>query len=163
MHRLTVLIILLGVAPLLCSAEIPDGGSFDNSLGMRMIRIEAGQFWMGSERGVWDERPVREVTISRPFYLGATEVTNTQYEQFDPGHRRLRGKLGYSKDDDEAVVFVSWEDAVAFCNWLSRKEDRPYRLPTEAEWEYSCRAGTTTRYFTGRDLPKAFQKNVKNS
>jgi len=163
MHRLTVLIVLLGAASLLCSAEIPDGGSFDNSVGIRMIRIEAGQFRMGSERGAWDERPVHGATISRPFYLGATEVTNIQYEQFDPSHRQLRGKLGYSQDDGEAVVFVSWEDAVAFCNWLSRTEGRPYRLPTEAEWEYSCRAGTTTPYFTGSELPQAFQKNAENS
>jgi len=163
MHRLTALVVVVETASALWSTEIPDGGTFVNSLGIRMLRVEAGRFRMGSEDGAWDERPVREVTISQPFYLGATELTNAQYEQFDLEHRRLRGKLGYSKDDDEAVVFISWEDAVAFCNWLSRKENRLYRLPTEAEWEYACRAGTTTAYSTGNELPEAYHKNVENS
>jgi formylglycine-generating enzyme required for sulfatase activity len=115
---------------------------------------------MGSADGDWDERPTHEVTISQPFLMGVTEVTNAQYEQFDPQHKQLRGKLGFSKEDDEAVVFVSWAEAAAFCKWLSEKEGQPYRLPTEAEWEYACRAGTTTRYHTGETLPEPFQKNV---
>ncbi len=131
-----------------------------NSLGMTLVRIQPGAFLMGSADGDWDERPTREVTIRRPFWMGATEVTNVQYERFDPKHKPLRGKLGFSKEDDEAVVFVSWEQAVAFCKWLSEKEKKPYRLPTEAEWEYACRAGTTTRYHTGDTLPEPFQKNV---
>jgi formylglycine-generating enzyme len=163
MQRLAASIVVLTVCSLLRADAMPDGKMFTNSLGMEMVRIEAGQFRMGSEDGEWDERPVRAVTISRPFYLGATEVTNAQYERFDPGHRELRGKLGFSKEDDEAVVFVSWEQAMAFCQWLSEKEGRPYRLPTEAEWEYACRAGTTTPYWTGRELPQTFHKNVRNS
>jgi hypothetical protein len=119
---------------------------------------------MGQENGGdFDERPVHRVTIAKPFYMGATEVTNAQYEQFDPAHRQLRGKLGFSKEDDEAVIFVSWHEATRFCEWLSNKEGKPYRLPTEAEWEYACRAGTTTAYYTGETLPKEFQKNVKVS
>jgi len=140
-----------------------DGKTLVNSLGMKMVPIEPGQFLMGSEDGDWDERPVHAVTISRPFHMSATEVTNGQFEQFDPDHRRLRGKLGFSKADDEAVVFVSWHEAVAFCKWLSEKEGKPYRLPTEAEWEYACRAGTTAAYHAGDTLPKAFHKNVRNS
>ena len=127
--------------------------TFTNSLGMQMVRIEAGSFVMGAEQGGWDERPLHQVTISRPFHVSATEVTNAQFEQFDAGHRQLRGKLGFSTADDEAVVFVSWHEAVAFCQWLSEKEGQPYRLPTEAEWEYTCRAGTTTRFSTGETLP----------
>jgi len=128
-----------------------------NCLGMELVRIESGSFMMGrQDSGDWDEVPVHEVTITRPFYMGATEVTNVQYEQFDPGHRTLRGKKGFSKDDDEAVVFVSWHDAVKFCEWLTEKEGRPYRLPTEAEWEYACRAGTTTPYHTGDTLPDQY-------
>jgi formylglycine-generating enzyme required for sulfatase activity len=134
--------------------------SFTNSLGMNMIRIEPGSFTMGSEDGDWDERPAREVTISQPFFMSTTEVTNAQHEKFDPQHKQFRGKLGFSKADDEAVVFVSWNDAVAFCRWLSDKESKPYRLPTEAEWEYACRAGTTTAYHTGKSLPQPFYKNV---
>ncbi len=89
----------------------------------QMVRVEAGSFTMGSRQDNWDERPVHRVTISQPFFMAATEVTNRQYEQFDPAHRALRGKLGYSKEDDEAVIFVSWDEAAAFCAWLSQQEE----------------------------------------
>ena len=149
MRTLTEMIVVVCVAAALLGAEVPTEKNLTNSLGMTMVRVEPGGFALGSEKGQWDERPVHKVRIARPFYLGVTEVTNAQYEQFDPGHRRWRGKLGYSTADDEAVVFVSWEDAVAFCRWLSNKEGRPYRLPTEAEWEYACRAGTSTPMWYG--------------
>ena len=163
MQRLTGLIVLCCAAAALAGAQMPTEKTFMNSVGMTMVRVEPGRFLMGSDGGDWDERPVHEVTISVPFYLGATEVTNAQYERFDPGHKQLRGKLGYSQADDEAVVFVSWEEALAFCRWLSEKENRPYHLPTEAQWEYACRAGTMTPYSTGDTLPEVFHKNVKNS
>jgi len=138
--------------------------TFVNSLGMKFVRIEAGSFLMGQkEGGDWDERSVHRVAITGPFWMAVTEVTNAQYEQFDCDHHKHRGKLGFSKQDDEAVVFVSWHDAVKFCEWLSKKEDKPYRLPTEAEWEYGCRAGTTTAYHTGNSLPKEFHENARIS
>ncbi len=153
--------------------------SFTNSLGMKMVRIPAGTFSMGSVEGAestlsgrsdgpdrhaqWDETPVHKVTISRPFFMAATEVTNAQYEQFAPDHKHLRGLGGMSSGDDEAVIHVSWNDAVKFCTWLGKKEGKPYRLPTEAEWEYACRAGTTTPYCTGETLPEPFHKNVGTS
>ncbi|MBI4875915.1 MAG: SUMF1/EgtB/PvdO family nonheme iron enzyme, partial [Acidobacteria bacterium] len=135
-----------------------------NSIGMGLMRVPAGSFRMGEanrlpddllfplsypagtaleyfRHGDYDERPVHTVTIRRDFFLGAREATNAQYELFDPAHRALRGKNGYSKQDGEAVVFVSWEQARAFCAWLARKEGLPYRLPTEAEWEYAARTG----------------------
>lgn len=127
-----------------------------NSLGMRMVRIDPGTFEMGSQAGDADEQPVHRVDISTSFWMAATQVTNVQYEQFDPGHRALRGKRGLSAEDDEAVVFVSWHDATAFCRWLSEREGAPYRLPTEAEWEYACRAGTQTTYHTGDTLPRVY-------
>jgi formylglycine-generating enzyme required for sulfatase activity len=156
-HTLAWALATLLAMPLLRSVG---DDSINNSLGMTMVRIEPGSFEMGSAGGDWDERPVHEVTISRSFVMSATEVTNAQYEQFDPDHRQLRGKLGFSKEDGEAVVFVSWEQATAFCKWLGDKEGKPYRLPTEAEWEYACRAGSTTPFHTGDALPEPFHKNV---
>ena len=161
-----------------------------NSLGMQFVRIESGTFRMGIGKtplpseltdntsqqqsrkpdqrpylrnGDFDEHPSHMVTITQPFQISSYQVTNIQYEQFDPTHRELRGKLGFSQEDDEAVVFISWYDAVNFCQWLSEKEGVTYRLPTEAEWEYACRAGTTTYYHTGDSLPAEFYKNANDS
>lgn len=149
--------------PVLAGGPGPSPGSFTNSLGMKMIRVEAGRFRMGSETGEVDERPVHTVRLTQPFWMAATEVSNLQYEQFDPSHKALRGKRGISKDDDEAVVFVSWEEARRFCTWLSQKEGRAYSLPTEAEWEYACRAGTTGAYSTGDMLPANYWKAQEQS
>lgn len=126
-----------------------------------LVEIPAGSFYMGGtgEGEDYDEAPVHKVTISHPFRMGQTEVTNAQYEAFRPEHRNLRGTDGLSSKDDEAVVYVSYDDAVAFCEWLSQKEGRNYRLPTEAEWEYACRAGSYYPFYTGDDLPGIFLKN----
>jgi formylglycine-generating enzyme required for sulfatase activity len=78
---------------------------------MKFVRIRPGSFMMGQEEdGDWDERPVHKVNITKSFAISATEVTNAQYEQFDPEHRELRGKLGFSERGNEAVVFVSWHE-----------------------------------------------------
>ncbi len=171
-------LLMLSVPACLWPASMPKDKTHTNSIGMRLERIAPGTFRMGFDggplsaevagqswqrNGDWDERPAHEVTITTPFYMGAFEVTNAQYEQFDPEHRKLRGKLGLSAGDDEAVVFVSWHDAGRFCEWLSRKEGLPYRLPTEAEWEYACRAGTRTHFFTGDTLPAVYLKNATRS
>ncbi|MHC4575410.1 MAG: SUMF1/EgtB/PvdO family nonheme iron enzyme, partial [Planctomycetota bacterium] len=132
--------------------------TFVNSVGMFFVGVEPGSFVMGSEQGDFDEKPVHNVTISQGFYMSKYEVTNAQYEQFDPDHA-LVDHRGFSHEPDEAVIFVSWEHANAFCDWLSQQEGQPYRLPTEAEWEFACRAGTTTRYHTGDTLPAEYQKN----
>ena len=129
---------------------------YNNSLGMRMVSIPSGSFQMGDTSGDPDEHPIRQVRISKTFRLAATEVTNAQFEQFKPEHRLLRGMQHTSYRDDDPVVFVSWQDAVDFCRWLSKKERKNYRLPTEAEWEYAARAGTTTRYSTGDTLPSTY-------
>ena len=140
------------------------GRTVTNSIGMTLAPIPPGEFLMGQANGgSWDERPVHRVRIGRGFRMSVTEVTNAQYERFDPAHRKLRGKLGFAKGDDEAVVFVSYDEATAFCRWLTKTEGHPYRLPTEAEWEYACRAGTTTPYATGKTLPAAHQKNPRVS
>jgi sulfatase modifying factor 1 len=164
-------ILLIFLATVLCPLDgtaalnsAQDSGTFVNSVGMKFVRIQPGQFMMGQEKGGdWDERPVHKVQITQSFAISATEVTNAQYEQFDPEHRELRGKLGFSERGDEAVVFVSWNEAAEFCKWLSEKEGKPYRLPTEAEWEYACRAGTDTLYNTGDTLPSEFYKNARMS
>jgi formylglycine-generating enzyme required for sulfatase activity len=125
-----------------------------------------------------DERPRHQVRITRSFHLGAHEVTVSQFRRFvsetgyetdseqgtefvgafgyDPQTGALGESaeyswqsVGFDQTDDHPVVNVSWNDAVAFCEWLTRKEGRPYRLPTEAEWEYGCRSGTATAYFHG--------------
>jgi formylglycine-generating enzyme required for sulfatase activity len=122
------------------------GESFTNLIGMEFVRIDPGTFTMGSYDGDPDEEPVHQVTISDAFYMSVTEVTNAQYEQFDPGHGAYRVVQTYnngqtvhmSSGDDEAVIYVSWEDATDFCQWLSDLEGWPYRLATEAEWEYAC-------------------------
>ena len=127
--------------------KAPDRSEATTSTGIRLQRIDAGSFLMGNDRrlpdallsptcfryGDFDERPVHRVTITKPFRMAECQVTNAQYEIFDPAHRELRGKLGFSRDDDEAVVFVSWHDAVAYCRWVSEREGATFRLPTEAE------------------------------
>ncbi|MHC4526941.1 MAG: SUMF1/EgtB/PvdO family nonheme iron enzyme, partial [Planctomycetota bacterium] len=141
-------------------AEMPTTKEFTNSIGMKFVHIEPGSFMMGSvEGGDFDERPVHKVNITRPFYMAVTEVTNAQYEQFDLEHRQFRGKHDLSTAYDQAAIYVSWNEAVEFCEWLVRKEGLPYRLPTEAEWEYACRAGTTTNYYMGDKLPEVYHKS----
>jgi sulfatase modifying factor 1 len=169
--------------------KMPTEKTFKNFIGMEFVRIEPGTFTMGFEggdlsdeilsatehagrdiklsvfgkKGDYDEHPAHKVTITKPFYIGVREVTNNEYEMFDALHMHLRGKQGFSIDDNEAVVSVSWNEARAFCDWLSEIDGLPYRLPTEAEWEYACRAGTTARFSTGDSLPGEFIKNPDNS
>jgi formylglycine-generating enzyme required for sulfatase activity/serine/threonine protein kinase len=152
-----------------------------NSLGMQMVLIPKGKFTMGSPRDeagrFENEEDAHEVEITRPFYLGKYEVTRGEFAAFvkATGYRteaEKDGKGGWGLDskrswlqkpeftwrktsweqtDQHPVVNVSWNDAVAFCDWLSKKEGKKYRLPTEAEWEYACRAGTKTRFYSGDD------------
>ena len=94
------------------------------------------------------------------FKISVCEITNAQYEQFCPQHKELRGsEFGLSTEDNEAVAYVSWHDASDYCRWLSKKTGRNFRLPTEAEWEYACRAGTETPYYTGDTLPRGVWRN----
>lgn len=150
-----------------------------NSLGMRLVLIPPGNFTMGQDgpaadyrmfkhperfdEADWDERPAHRVTITTTFHLAATEVTNEQYEQFDPSRREKRRRARLSREDNEPVINVSWHDASKFCEWLSHKEGREYRLPTEAEWEYACRAGTTTLFHAGDALAPATHKWLSNT
>ena len=94
---------------------------------IRFAEIPAGSFYMGSggPGADYDEAPIHKVFISRPFRMSVTEITNAQYEAFDPSHRALRGKQGFSSGDDEAVIFVDWHQADAFCRWLSERRAAP--------------------------------------
>ncbi len=131
------------------------------------------------EKGRDEDEAQHEVEITKPFYLGTYTVTLGQFRAFvkDAGYqtaaekdgqggwgynaetKKFEGRKphynwknpGFAQMDDHPVVNVTWNDAVAFCDWLSKKEGKTYRLPTEAEWEYSCRAGTKTRFYSGDD------------
>jgi formylglycine-generating enzyme required for sulfatase activity len=118
-----------------------------NSIGMEFVPIPAGAFMMGSAQGNNDERPSHQVTISRPFYLGKYEVTQAQWEAV-MGSNPSR----FTGQPDRPVEQVSWDDVQAFIRKLNEKEGGTmYRLPTEAEWEYAARAGSTTAYSFGDD------------
>ena len=124
-------------------------GEITNGIDMKLELIPVGEFMMGSpdsdEAADDDEKPQHLVRITKPFYLGVYPVTQEQYE-------KVMGKNpSQFKDPASPVESVSWDDAVEFCKKLSAKEGKTYRLPTEAEWEYACRAGTTTSYSFGDD------------
>src|SRR5262249_27456750 len=134
-----------------------------NAIGMPLVLLSPGRFLMGSPPGEMDrcpdEDPQHPVTITRPFYLGAYPVTQAQYERVmgtNPSSFRPVSGMGLGGPNNR-VEMVSWEDAVQFCQRLSalpaeRAAGRVYRLPTEAEWEYACRAGTTTPFHFGPTL-----------
>jgi len=149
-HRTSVLSVLLACALAGSGSVLKAADPFINSVGVKLIRIESGSSQMGQagdeKQCDWDEQPVHKVTISKPFYMSETEVTIDQFRQFRPGFKPTPGFEPY-------VAGVSWHDAVAFCKWLSDKQRMPYRLPTEAEWEYSCRAGAATAFSSGDKPP----------
>jgi sulfatase modifying factor 1 len=123
-----------------------------NTLGMKFRVIPAGTFLMGSPNGQGseDEHPQHKVTITKCFGLGVHTVTQGQWQKL-MGNTRWKGTIYVKEGSDIAATWVSWDDAVSFCRKLSESEGVRYRLPTEAEWEWSCRAGTTTKYSFGDD------------
>ncbi|MBI4879763.1 MAG: formylglycine-generating enzyme family protein [Planctomycetes bacterium] len=121
---------------------------------MEFVRIEPGEFWMGSpeaEDGRYEnEGPRHRVQITKPFLLGKTEVTQGEWRAV-MGTAPWSGESNVVEGDDYPAMCASWEDANEFCGRLGEKEGVTYRLPTEAEWEYACRAGTETRFSFGDD------------
>lgn len=125
-----------------------------NSIGMTFALIPGGRFDMGPNGSR------HRVTLTKPFYLGVTEVTLGQYRKFRPGHEVPNAAIEFNADDRPAAL-VSWSDTNDFCKWLSSQADeksagRAYSLPSEAQWEWAARAGTTTsRYFGDTDKGQA--------
>ena len=118
---------------------------------LKLVRIPAGRFIMGDPNGAPDETPLTRVSIERDFWIGACEVTNTQYHRFDPDHdsgyftKRFQGPDGPGlslAEAEQPAVRVSWERAMDFCRWLSQQTGIDFTLPTEEQWEYACRAGS---------------------
>ena len=131
----------------------PNSNPLTNSIGMVLLPIPAGTFTMGSpasEKDRDDDETQHQVTLSRPFYMGRTEVTQGQWKKV-MGTEPWKGEDYVQEGDDYPAVYISWDDAVAFCKKLSDMEGRTYRLPTEAEWEYACRGGTKTAFSFGND------------
>ncbi len=158
----------------------PQPSSYVNDVGCKMILIPAGSFTMGARKddpAILDrDKPQHQVTLSKPYYMGETELTQGQWkavmgtEPWKEGYweesialRIFRGGETKKKwiepsrfeGADYPVTHVTWDDAVEFCRRLSEREGRTYRLPTEAEWEYACRAGTVSVYSFGDDTTNA--------
>lgn len=163
------------------SVPLSSESAVTNSVGMQLVRIPIGEFWMGApvgEIGRWDGEHRHRVGITKSFYMGMHEVTIGQFQQFvnatayrteaendktggfgfELSGSPIRGRYdrafnwrsaGYSQTERHPVANLTWNDAHAFLQWLSREESVRYRLPTEAEWEYACRAGSDTAFQNG--------------
>jgi formylglycine-generating enzyme required for sulfatase activity len=133
--------------------------NLSDKVTLNLVRIPAGAFVMGSDKGYLDEAPRRATRIKEAFYLGATEISNEMYNLFDPKHDTryadvhgvLKGGIGVRiNQPNQPVSRVTWQEAMAFCAWLSKKTGETYTLPTEEQWEWACRAGTDTPHFFGK-------------
>ncbi len=158
-------------------------GKMSPSGNIEMALIAAGLFNMGSTNGSLDEKPVHTVSIQRQYFMSKYLITQKQYKELIGSNPSV-----FSGNDNNPVEAVNWFEAVQFCNLLSKKEGlqqcytsqsggaiwdcdftkNGYRLPTEAEWEYACRAGTSTDYYSGstwKDLDRAgwFARNAMQS
>ena len=128
-----------------------------NTIGMKFRRVQPGSFTMGSDKGLENERRVHRVTLTRGFYIGVYEVAQEEWEKV------IGSNPSNFKKPRNPVNNVSWDDAQEFARKLSRKENVTYRLPTEAEWEYACRAGTATEYYCGDKFDGRYAWNKRNS
>jgi|GEM_PF-412250 len=121
----------------------------DGGKGPQMVWIKAGSFQMGSNDGYDREKPVHRVSITQDFGMGRYEVTFAEYDKFaEATDREKPNDRGWGRGN-RPVINVSWHDANAYAEWLTQQTGKTYRLPTEAEWEYVARAGTTTQYWWG--------------
>ncbi len=163
-NKLRTVLIILTLLVTGCSQK---KHQFKNSVGMNFVLIPSGSFSMGSQNkvdakkmggpkyltnGDYDEKPVHKVNISNSFYISVKEVTVKQFQQFRSTYVGVKKYYPFATG-------ISWDDAVAYCKWLSKKEGKNYRLPTEAEWEYACRAGTKSPFYSGDKLPDSASSN----
>ena len=134
------------------SLPLADGISLD------FVLVPAGEFVMGDPQGAADERPLTRVRIPKPFWMSRTEISNEQFAQFDshhdshfePMHAYQFGIHGFPVNQpQQPAVRLSWQESMAFCDWLSARCGRRLTLPTEAQWEYACRAGTSSPFWYG--------------
>ena len=132
----------------------------DDNIAINMIKIPAGTFLMGDVNGYRNEWPQQVININNPFWISTHEITNEQFRAFFPDHdsryyqkRRARhdGRGLTLNENKQPVIRVSWKDAVAFCNQLSEKSGLKISLPTEAQWEYACRAGSASPLYYGEE------------
>ena len=164
----TVRVAFVVAAMLFCAPVFAQGlklKSFTNSIGIELIEIPAGKFTMGSpetEKDRYDHHEAQvSVTLTKSYGLGKTEVTQGQWKSV-MGSEPWDGEDFVKADKECPATHVSWDDATEFCEELTKLEreagklkvDEEYRLPTEAQWEYACRAGTTTAFSFGDDESK---------
>jgi len=137
--------------------DLPTSGT-NAKLSFKLYRIPSGKFVMGSNRWQADERPSSVVEIPKSFWMSELEVSNEIYHLFDPTHdSRFLDKPGKDQTSPgepanlptEPVIRVTWQEAMKFCEWLSEKTGKKFSLPTEAQWEWACRAGTATDLWYG--------------
>ena len=133
------------------------GDVYTNSIAMKLKWIPPGKFLMGSKDRSPDQA-LHEVEITHGYYIGVYEVTLGQFRQFvkQSGYQAKDGDQPWEgsklkQTEDHPVVNVTWNDATAFCAWLSNQENKNYALPTEAQWEYACRAGSAAKFCNGND------------
>lgn len=173
---LALLLLALSSSPSAPAALLPSTQPADltldlgNNATIKLVLIHAGTFMMGSptdEKGRSDnESPQHQVRISKPFYMAVTPLTQKQWKAVMVQFPTASGKF-VQMNDDNAMAMISWADANDFCRRLSAKTKQTVKLPTEAQWEYACRAGSQTRYYFGDDpdlsaLPDHawFDKNI---
>jgi formylglycine-generating enzyme required for sulfatase activity len=141
---------------------------------LEMAYIPAGEFVMGDAGGPSDERPAARVRIDRPFWISRFEITNRQFQQFAPAHDsglQYVGFLHYSLErrgapmngPEQPVVRVSWQQAMDFCRWLSQKIGQRFTLPTEAQWEYACRAGAAGPFACELAKPRVYRPDDQHT
>lgn len=148
LFRLMLFACVMGLAGSLFAGPVET--TFTNTIGMKFVWVPAGTFVMGSpgrERGRGDDEIQHQVTLTKGLYVGAYLVTQEQWQAvMGSNPSEFRG------DDRHPVDSVSWADCQAFVGKLKDRDGKPYRLPTEAEWEYACRAGTSSAFNTGESI-----------